>query len=396
MSRILSLGVRYGSERRTNDWYRTHQPEALARAAERGLAKAFSDADGDGSSAGFDTAMRRYQRDPFRGATIRYKLGPGESSRTLEEAAARDALAAADVSPEDVDLALCASWLPEDFVAPGNAVYLARALGMSAPAINVETACSSGLASLELADSLLSTGRHRRVLVALSNTVSRQADDANTLSWISSDVAAAALIEADEGHPLIHAVAMENTAATCDSFVHRVRPGEDGDARVRMEVGAAGTRALRATSGPELVARLCRRALDRAGLGVEDIRLFACSTPLAWFAELCREALGASPEQVQDLFPRLGNAGLPFPVVHLHHATAEGRLAPGEKVLIYTVGSVSSAGAMVVEASDWRLGPHPGVAASPCRREPGPRPRSIRAGPAGAPRPRGGRAENPG
>ena len=47
----------------------------------------------------------------------------------------------------------------------------------------------------ELAEGLLSVGRYRSVLVVLSNTVSRQADDANTLSWISSDVAAAAVLD---------------------------------------------------------------------------------------------------------------------------------------------------------------------------------------------------------
>ena len=361
MSRIVSIGVRYGREVRTNDYYRREQPEALARATERGLARAFNTEGGDSRSAGFDHAMSRYLTDPFRGATVRHKLAPDETSISLEADAARDALGAAQAEPGDIDLVLCSSWLPENYVAPGNGVYLAKELGLSAPAINLETACSSGLAALEMADSLLSTGRHRKVLVVLSNTVSRQAGDANTLSWISSDIAAAAVLEASPEHTLVRSVAMENTAETCGCFVHELHPLDDGRTQVRMTVGPAGTRALRATSGPEMVQRLCSQALERAGRTIDDIVLFACSTPLAWFSELCREAMAADLSQMQDLFPQMGNAGLPFPLVHLHHAAAAGRLKPGDQVLIYTVGSVSSAGAMVLEVGDWALGPHPGA-----------------------------------
>lgn len=355
---IRAIGVRYGKDRRDNDWYREHCPEALAAARERGLAKAFSTEGSDASSRAFDDQMRRYTEDPFRGAVVRYKLAADETSQTLELAAARDALQAASLSPQDVDVVLCASWLPEDFIAPGNAVYLARSLEIAAPAFNVESACSSGLAALELAEGLLAVGRYRRVLIVLSNTVSRQADDHNTLSWISSDVAAAAVLERAET-PGILSSAMENTAATAGVFVHRMLPTADG-AQVRMEIGPAGTKALRSTSGPDLLQRLCHRALDRAALTPAQIRLFGSSTPLAWFASLAGDAMGIEPERMNDLFPRVGNAGLPFPLLHLYFAVAEGRVAPDDPILLYTVGSVSSAGAMVVRAQPWALGPEPG------------------------------------
>lgn len=351
MSHLRAIGLRFGAERRENTWYEANQPEALAGARARGLARAFSVHDEDDPVA---QAMRAHQQDPFRGARIRYKLGPEETCLSLELDAARAALAAAGCDASDVDLILCASWLPENFVAPGNAVYHAQALKTRAAALNIETACSSGLACLELADSLLSTGRHRRVLVILSNTVSRQADDSNTLSWISSDVAAAALLEAG-GPPLVAGVAMENTAQTCGSFIHQMTPSGDGPA-VRMAVGPAGTASLREVGSPASIAALCGRALSAAGCQIGDIDLVACNTPLAWSAVLCQQALGASDHQMQDLFPLLGNAGLPFPLVHLHRATRAGRLQPGQRVLIYTIGSTSSSGAMVLTVGDLACG----------------------------------------
>jgi len=349
-TKIRSIAVEYGSDRRDNDWYRRNHPEALAAAEERGLAKAFSTRGSDARSAGFDEVMARYTTDPFRGARVRYKLGPGQTCLSLELTAARNALEAAGRT--DVDCILCASWLPEDFVAPGNGVFLARALETRAPAFNVETACSSGLAALELAEGLLSVGRYRSVLVVLSNTVSRQADDANTLSWISSDVAAAAVLEATEAPSWILASGMENTSATAGVFLHELRDGG-----VRMSVGPTGAKPLRDTSGPDLVRRLCHAVLERGDARVDDLDFFGCSTPLAWYAELSRTAIDAPAEIVHDLFPRVANVGLPFPLVHLHHGLREQRLAPGDLALLYTVGSASSAGAMLLRPGACSLGP---------------------------------------
>jgi 3-oxoacyl-[acyl-carrier-protein] synthase-3 len=358
---VRAIGVRYGEELRTNDWYEAHRPALLKRATEKGLAKAFSPDDGDETSRGFDVEMARYVADPFRGATVRYLLGPSQTALGLELSAAQDALAAAGCTAKDIDVLLCASWLPEYFVAPGNAVFLARALGVSIPAYNLETACSSGLVGLELTEGLLLTGRYRRALLVLSSTNSRHTGDDDTLGWISSDVAAACVVEASDAQEGILSSYVENTAETCGVFEHRLVPDGAGGARVRMAVGSTGSKALRATSGPELVRRLCLGALARARVRLEDVAFFGFSSPLAWYATLCQRALEIPPERTTDLFPRLANIGLPFPAVHLHHALAEGKLQPGELALLYTVGSVSSAGAMVLRAGEVGLGPHPGA-----------------------------------
>ena len=358
-ARIRAIGVRYGGERRTNDWYATHFPDTLRDMAEKRLSRVFSTGDGDSASQAVDLRMQQYMSDPFRGSVVRYKLLAGETSRSLEYAAAQDALDAAGLLPSDIDVILVASWLPQDFIAPGNAVFLARQLEIAAPAFNLETACSSGLAGLEIAEGLLAVGRYRRVLLVLSNTVSRQADDANSLSWISSDTAAAVVLErAAQGEIL--GSQMENTAGTAGVFVHRMVAGEHGP-YVRMELGEVSGHAIRAQAAPELIQRLCHGALERAGVRLDAIRYLASSTPLAWFSTLCREALDIAEDRTLDLFPRLGNAGLPFPAIHLHHALCEGRLQRGDLALLFTIGSTSSAGAMVVRVGDWALGAHPGV-----------------------------------
>lgn len=355
-STLRSLSVRLGGETRDNEWYRRHQPDQVEAATERGLARAFQSADGTRASQGFDEAMAAYLSDPFRGSQLRHVLAPGETCIGLELAAARDALSAARLEAGEIDLILCASWLPERFVAPGNAVFLARELGVEAPAWNVETACSSSLALLQIADGLIAAGSYRRILVVASSTNSRQTDD--TLGWISSDAAAAAVIEASVGPDGLLSTFMTNTAATCGVFEHKLE-ALDGRGVVRMRVGAEGARALRESSGPALVQRCCRQAARAAGTKLINIDYFGFSTPLAWFARMCAEALAVEEARTLDLFPRLANVGAPFPLVNLYHALAEGRAHAGSLVMFYTVGSVSSAGAAVMRLGEVALGPAP-------------------------------------
>ena len=355
---LRSIAVRYGAERRDNDWYRVHAPEAVARSQERGLAKAFATTDGNDASRAFDERMRPFLTDPFRGARVRYRLGPGETVLDLELAAAREALEAAGCTGADVDLLLCASWLPEDFMAPGDAVFLARDLGMTGPAYNIESACSSGLVCMEVAEGLLASGRYRRILVVLSNTNSRQTGPQNTLGWISTDVAAAAVLERATDDIGILSTAVENTADSAGVFVHRMEPTDD-EVRVQMRVGEVSSAALRASGNPDRIRRLCLAALDRAHLRTDEVDYFGFSTPLAWFWSLCTDAVAIDRARSTDLFPRIANAGLPFPLIHLHHAMAEGRLRPGGSALLYTQGSTSSAGALVLRVGDVALGRHP-------------------------------------
>jgi 3-oxoacyl-[acyl-carrier-protein] synthase-3 len=344
---------------RDNEYYQRHYPALVAAAHQKSLAKAFSTTKEDAAQLPFDAEMAQYMSDPFRGAVSRRVLGPAETVLTLEVGAAQDALAAAKLSATEIDLILCASWLPNDFVAPGDAVWIAGALGVEVPAWNIETACSSGLACIQLAHALIASGQFRRALVVVSSTNSRQALPDDTLGWISSDGAAAWVMEAAaEGSQAgVLGAFMLNTAQTCGVFQHALVPDGAGGAHVRMQVGERGSRALRETSGPEMVARCCREAATRAGVRIEDVDFFAFSTPLAWFSSLCVGALGIDPAKTLNLFPRFANLGAPFPGFNLYFGAHEGKVKPGDLVMIYTVGSVSSAGALALRWGDVALAP---------------------------------------
>jgi 3-oxoacyl-[acyl-carrier-protein] synthase-3 len=358
---IRAVGVRFGAETRDNAYYRERFPELIEGAQQKSLARAFSSTTEEAAQIPFDVEMARYTSDPFRGALSRRILGPGESPLTLEIGAAQDALAAAHLTAADVDLILCASWLPNDFVAPGDAIWIAEALGVHAPAWNIESACSSGLVCLQTAHSLIASEQFKRVLVVMSSTNSRHVAVDDTLGWISSDGAAACILEParpgeDDG---VLAAFSRNTAETCGVFLHALTTNPNGHAVVQMQVGQKGSKALRESVGPELVRRCCDAAADKAGVRLDEIKFFAFNTPLAWFSSLCVNALGVTPDRTINLFPRFANLGAPYPAINMFFGAHEGKLSPGDLVMIYTVGSVSSAGALVLRWGDVALGPLP-------------------------------------
>lgn len=151
---IRSISVSFPSVLRTNDYWRKKYPELVTQAEQRTLARLFSSTQSTAQSSEFDLEMAPYLSDPFRGAIERRVLGPGESSLILEQRAARDALDAAKLSADEVDLMIVTSLFPER-IAPGNASFLVRELDLHSPAWNLESTCSSALVALQTASALV-------------------------------------------------------------------------------------------------------------------------------------------------------------------------------------------------------------------------------------------------
>jgi 3-oxoacyl-[acyl-carrier-protein] synthase-3 len=323
----------------TNAFFRERYPDVVRTVEDRVLGKLWRSA-AEGAASRFDQAMAPYLGDPFRGVVERRWLADGESALDLETRAAKRALTLAETDERGVDLIICSSFFP-DQLDVGNASFLAQRLGVTCPAWNLESACSSSLVALETASALVHAGVHRRVLCVTSCCYSRISPPEDTLSWGNGDGAAAFVVErsADERCGMLGFHSL-STNVTCGAIASTWQ----GD-RLLMKTTEAAGRLLRDTAEPFL--RTCvDGALDKAGVSIDDIGLFVCNTPTAWYTAFCADVLGIAHERTVNVHARVANVGPVLLPANLAHVAD--RIEPGKLVLLYAVGSVSNASAAVV------------------------------------------------
>lgn len=349
---ITAVATAFPRQIRNNAWWEEHHPELVANAREATLARLWADFD-DGRASAYDRAIADYLADPFRGTVERRVLSPGMTAQQLELAAARAALAAGDIDPTSVDLIMVAALRPDSLVV-GDAAFLVRELGVRAPAINFETACSSALVGFTLAGELVRAGRWRKILVVVCCTYTRDVDLGDSFSWFLGDGAAAFVVEPSEEYGILGAQTIP-TVETCGAFAYQPTI-IDGAATLRLQANreVAGRR-IRDNS--EAYLRRCvDGALSEAGLGMREVDFLVCNTPTAWFAQFCAQALDIGLERTVDGYPRFANCGPTLWPSNLAIALREGRIAVGDVVLGFSIGSVSTAASVVFRAGDIAVG----------------------------------------
>jgi 3-oxoacyl-[acyl-carrier-protein] synthase-3 len=351
--RSLALGL--PQTIRTNDYWQKQNPKPAVRPEESSLARLWArqeKADG-GDGALFDREMEPFLADQFRGTVERRVLMPGESGMSLQLSASRSALAAASLEVKDVDLLISCAFFP-DQTDVGNAPYLARELGLKSAAWNLESACSSSMVAYETACSLVETGRYRNILVAVVCTYSKVADERDTLScWLGDAGAAFVVSAAPPGFGFV-AGATRHTYETCGSFYQEIVE-DKGAPRICMRSSKQAGAVLRETAG-EYLRSCCLGAADRAGVGIDDIDFFVFNTPTAWYASFCAKALGVDPSRTISKYDLYGNVGPSLMPLNLYHACQERRIKEGDLVMLYSVGSSSTASASVTRWGSISLG----------------------------------------
>jgi 3-oxoacyl-[acyl-carrier-protein] synthase-3 len=348
--RLRAIGVQLPSQIRHNDWFAQHHPETLRRQQEATLARLWT-VDDPGQLNAWDRAMRPHLDDPFRGAVERRVMGPADSALSLAEGAGRAALQVAGLEASEVDFALVAAIRP-DTLFVGEAAQLARRMGLRCPAVYFESACNAPIVGLQLARGLLLSGAARRALICSTSTYTRDTDPADSFAWFLGDGSGALLVERGPGPGAellgLHTV---HTQQTCDVF--QFRPVEGG---YRMSnIDRQGGRKIRDHAEGWLRTTV-HAALEQAGLELDEVSTLIVNTPVAWYADFVALALGIDRERVFDSHRSYANAGPALLPLNLRAAAQQGRLRPGELVLVHSVGSESTAGAAVLRWGEVALG----------------------------------------
>jgi len=274
------------------------------------------------------------------GIQTRHIARPDEYTSDLCEAAARDLFQRSGVSPADIELVIVGTTTP-DYPFPSVAALIQDRLEMrNAGAVDIQATCAGFAYGIHLANGLVSSGVHDRVLVVAGETLSKVMDYTDRATCILfGDGAGAALIEASTP-PAIYAT---HIGADGWGAPHLYRTGLsrriEGEAAANLAPGLVrqnGREVFR--WAVETVSVNVSRLLQRAGLTPATIDWFVPHSANMRITEAVCDRTGIPLDKALSSIENYGNTSAASIPLALAGAINAGKLKKGHKVLLYGFG----------------------------------------------------------
>jgi 3-oxoacyl-[acyl-carrier-protein] synthase-3 len=270
-----------------------------------------------------------------------------DSSATLGAEAARRALLSAGIAAGELDLIVTATASP-DYYFPATASLIGERIGAGEVAgYDLSAACTGFIYALAQAYSQIAAGLAETVLVVGTEVFSRLLDwsDRSTCILFGDGAGAVVLRRDDDRHGL-----------------RGFELGADGSGALLLSVAAAGHAAdhdegpFVRMNGPEVYKFATRvvvdsslRSLEAAGLGVEDVDVFVPHQANRRIIDHAARRLGLDEAKVFSNVDRYGNTSAGSIPLCLDEAWRQGRIGPGDIVLMVGFGGGLAWGSCVME-----------------------------------------------
>jgi len=273
------------------------------------------------------------------GIRQRHIAADGETTADLGEKAARNALADANVSIDDIDLIILATSTPNNTF-PATAVDIQHRLGMlHGAAFDVQAVCSGFIYALTTADAYIRTGLARRVLVIGAETFSRILDwKDRTTCVLFGDGAGAVVVEAMEGKGDSGDRGILTSHLRSDGQ-HKEKLYVDGGPSTTQTVGhlrMEGREVFRHAVG--MITDVIEAAYEATGMGSDDIDWFIPHQANKRIIDASAKKLNIAPEKVVITVDHHGNTSAASIPLALCEAVSDGRVQPGNIVLLEAMG----------------------------------------------------------
>jgi 3-oxoacyl-[acyl-carrier-protein] synthase III len=270
----------------------------------------------------------------------------GERTSDLACAASLNALEAAGRDAKDIDLVIVATTTP-DLTFPATAARVQAELGVSrGAAFDLQAVCSGFVFALATADNFLARGQAKAALVIGAETFSRIMDweDRGTCV-LFGDGAGAVVLEAREepGDRGVISTFLRTDGRMHDLLYVDGGPSETGTVgKVRMVGNAVFRHAVEHISGAML------EACARAGVSLDDVDWFVPHQANQRILDGVARKLGIDVDKVVSTVAVHGNTSAASVPLALDVAVRDGRIKPGDLVLMEALGGGLTWGAALV------------------------------------------------
>jgi 3-oxoacyl-[acyl-carrier-protein] synthase-3 len=277
------------------------------------------------------------------GIRERRVAGIGESTATLAIEAGAAAIKHAGLTPDAIDLLVVATATTEQLI-PHTGAFVGDGLGVRCGSFDVNAGCAGFVYELVVGSSLLTAGNLDHVLVIGAETLSRVVDPTDRGTCILFGDGAAAMVlgaAPDDGPGLVawdlgcdgSAVGLLGVPAGGSRKPASAETIAGGEHYLRMNGREVFRRAVR------IVVESATNALERGGVGVDDIRWFAPHQANLRIIEAAGSRLGIPAERTLVNIDRYGNTSAASIPLVLAEAADDGRLQPGDLVLLSGFGA---------------------------------------------------------
>ena len=313
------------------------------------------------------------------GIAKRQYAAPDQATSDLAVPAARQAIENAGLKPADIDYLVVATMTP-DYYFPGSAPFLQRKLGLEhIPCLDIRQQCAGFVYALQLADALIRSGQHHRVLIVGAET------HASLLPW--NDATWRVALGQDEG-PLSAEDFSRNTASRDRVVLFGdgagaavVEAGDDddkgvidcllhtnGDQAERLWTKAGGS-AFRPYFTPEMaesgdvvpivegrkvyalavtfMPKVTLEILERNELTIDDLDLMIMHQANLRINEGVQKRLDLPDDKVFNNIHNYGNTTAGTIPIAYHEALEQGRAKEGDLVCFVGLGSGLNWGAIL-------------------------------------------------
>lgn len=285
------------------------------------------------------------------GIRERHVVDDGEATSSMAVKAARVAIERAGIAADEIDAVMVAT-TTADHLVPTAACLVQEQIGARhAGVFDLGAACAGFVYGLAVAKGLIASGTARRVLLVAAETISRFIDwNDRSTCVLFGDGAGAVVIEASDAGGGIRRAVLRGDG----SKRHALWVEGGGSLMVRLDDPKQMYR-LR-MDGQEVfklavpsMARACEEVLAAEGLRISDVTLLIPHQANLRIIEAVGRRLGIDRARVFVNIERYGNTSAASIPIALAEAVEQGRVRPGDRILMCAFGGGMTWGAALVE-----------------------------------------------
>jgi 3-oxoacyl-[acyl-carrier-protein] synthase III len=283
------------------------------------------------------------------GISARHYADAGVLSSDLALEASKRAIEMAALDANDIDLIILATSTPDHFGGfPSTACIVQRKLGITngCPAMDVQAVCSGFVYAVSVADSLIKSGAHKNVLVIGTEVFSRILNFEDRTTCVLFGDGAGAVVLASSAKPGILATKLHADGSHADILCvpGSVHGGAiEGSAFLHMDGQAVFKLAV------SVLDKVANETLRAADMTASELDWLIPHQANIRIMQGTAKKLGMPMEKMVVTVDQHGNTSAASIPLALDVAMRDGRIKPGQNVMMEGVGGGFTWGAVLAQ-----------------------------------------------